>query len=80
MKFLLTLSLSTCADPQSCRNSWKCDFLPSAERLVISDGRRIGARRDLSGVFLLDSILQDAGNENLMIELPLSEVRFWSFS
>ena len=48
--------------------------MSSIDRLVVSDGRKVGARRDLNGVFLLDSILQGAGNDDLVLEFPMSEV------
>eukprot|EP00117_Sycon_ciliatum_P002786 scpid53669/ scgid1524/ Baculoviral IAP repeat-containing protein 6; BIR repeat-containing ubiquitin-conjugating enzyme; Ubiquitin-conjugating BIR domain enzyme apollon len=58
----------------SQNSSWFCCYVPSVDRLVVSDGVTICARKDHNGVFLLDSVLQIPGSEELRIELPLPEV------
>ena len=45
----------------------------------MTNGRTVGVRRDLNGVFLLETILQSAGSEDrdnmVTLELTCSDVR-----
>lgn len=56
-----------------------CKFCPGVEKLFMTNGRTVGVRRDLNGVFLLETILQSAGsgdNEAVVtLELTCSDVR-----
>ncbi|KAI8505639.1 Baculoviral IAP repeat-containing protein 6 [Branchiostoma belcheri] len=54
----------------------KCEYLPLAEKVLMSDGFAIGMRKDLNGVLLLDTALQtlvDKTEDTVKVELPLSE-------
>ena len=56
-----------------------CKFCPGVEKLFMTNGRTVGVRRDLNGVFLLETILQSAGSEDngapVTLELTCSDVR-----
>lgn len=55
----------------------KCRYIPTIDRVLFSDGESLGVRSDYNGVLLLDSILQKSindGKEEVILELPLSEV------
>ncbi|XP_066281905.1 baculoviral IAP repeat-containing protein 6-like isoform X5 [Branchiostoma lanceolatum] len=54
----------------------RCEYLPLAEKVLMSDGFAIGMRKDLNGVLLLDTALQtlvDKTEDTVKVELPLSE-------
>lgn len=55
----------------------QCKYIPGHDKVLFTDGKAVGLRRDHNGVLLLDTILQtrvEASNEVVKIELLLSEV------
>lgn len=48
--------------------------MSSIDRLVVTDGHFLGVRKELSGVFLLDTILQGRGDTYTRLELPIPDV------
>ena len=53
-----------------------CVYHDHVQKLVATDGRHLGARRDLEGVIFLPSLLQPrcANSEEVTIEIPASKV------
>jgi baculoviral IAP repeat-containing protein 6 len=55
----------------------RCTYLPCQDRVVFTSDCAIGARRDLNGVLLLESVLQTAvskPDDLVCVELPLPDV------
>jgi baculoviral IAP repeat-containing protein 6 (apollon) len=68
----------------NAENGVRCTYLPSQDRVVFISDCAIGARRDLNGVLLLESVLQTAvskPDDIVCVELPLPDVclRFWAY-
>lgn len=65
--------------PVACKSdAIHCMYLPVKDRLVFWDEHRVGVRKDLSGVMLLDTALQASITKTeapVCVELPLAEVR-----
>ena len=55
----------------------ECNYVSTLDRVVYSDGRAVGIRKDLSGVLLLDTALQTPvkkAEDHVYLELLLPEV------
>ncbi|XP_048586023.1 baculoviral IAP repeat-containing protein 6 isoform X2 [Nematostella vectensis] len=57
----------------------ECRFCTGVEKLLVTDGKTVGLRKDLNGVLLLDSILQAPVAEDsespVLLELSLSDAK-----
>ncbi len=51
---------------------FRCVFLPQSDRFLVTNGERVGLRRDLSGVLMLETILRPvtATNKSVLVEIP----------
>ena len=77
--------LSICFAATGTSEGWRCSYVSSIDRLVVTDGRSLGIRKELNGVFLLDTVLQGPApqgstDEQVVLELPYSDVsvKFWN--
>lgn len=55
-----------------------CQFNPVAGNLILTDGFRLGLRKDLNGIYLLSTALQtqcvDSKDKEIVLEMTLTDV------
>ncbi len=60
----------------------RCSYLSGRDKVVFTDGKAVGVRRDLNGILLLDTALQTPvakPDDRVRVELSLPEVSELSF-
>ena len=58
-------------------DSIRCSYLSGRDKVVFTDGKAVGVRRDLNGILLLDTALQTPiakTDDTVRVELSLPEV------
>ncbi len=59
-------------------DSIRCNYLSGRDKVVFTDGKAVGVRRDLNGILLLDTALQTPitkTEDRVRVEISLPEVK-----